>query len=144
MLLVKGVNGISASSKGEQVCKRQVKSWTKKEIVLLESLIESVPMPELERKFGRSRGAIEWKARRLGFGATRATLDNYSVKYLATELGTCHGTVQHWIRQGWLKARKVTPYLSAISATDFAEFCEHYPKRIKRFNIEAIEWLCHR
>lgn len=120
------------------------RKWTSEDLAILEEYAESLPLEEsleeLAKKLQRTPTAVQQKSSKLGY-STRSLLDNYTLTYLATNLGCCKHKVHRWIERGLLKARKTRLGKYAIKARDFAQFCDDFPTEINQFDPEIIRWL---
>lgn len=118
---------------------RECRPWLEDEVKLLEKLVETVPTSVLAQKLKRTESAVRLKAASLGFSVT-STLDNYSSRYLARNLGVNRDTTTRWIASGLLKATK-TKGQWMVSKRDFAAFCQQHPEKVKGCDQEVIAWL---
>lgn len=119
------------------------KRWSRDEEARLEQLLEKMPLAQLAIKFNRSEKSIRAKAQKLGCGI-QTSLDHYSMRYLASSLGVDLNTVRWWISRGYLNAVPNGVRRLAISASDFAAFCQKRPDIVSRFDREVLDWLCHK
>lgn len=117
--------------------------WTRDEEARLEQLLEKIPLAVLAIKFNRSEKSIRAKARKLNC-SIQTSLDHYSMRFLAASLGVDLNTVRWWVQKGYLAASPNGVKRLAISASNFAAFCQKRPDIVSRFDREVLDWLCHK
>jgi hypothetical protein len=126
------------------MCKHTTyKHWTRDEEAGLERLLEKLPPAVLAHKLGRSETSIRAKARRLQC-SIQTTLDNYSLRYLATSLGVNLRAVQWWVAKDYLTATQNGKRRKSISALNFARFCQERPDIVSKFDSQLLDWLSHK
>jgi len=114
------------------IAKRPYQNWSPKETGMLLQLSKSRPLPVVARKLQRSRNAVSGMLRRHGINA-KTGKDGWTKYVLASFLHVRPHTVQKWVDQGWLQARKEgtvrLPRL-VISSDDFLRFLKQHPDAI--------------
>lgn len=119
--------------------KREFRRWSPNDTALLFAMAEVVPLCQIAKKLNRTERAVQIKAFCLGL-STYSSLDNYSAKYLAENLGMYPNRVGRWISRGLLVATK-DKSTWRIRAIDFANFCRENPEISSQFDQEIVTWL---
>ncbi len=125
--------------------KRVQRDWSEAERNRLLELIEVRPVKDVARLLGRSPDAIWHMLRRLGV-STKMGKDGFTKYQLAEALHVHPERVQHWIDQGWLKARKVKSAereQGIIRSKDFCQFCKQHAKDVigQRLKFDRLEFV---
>lgn len=74
--------------------------WSEKEIQYLESYLHKMSLDDIARNLGRTKAAVQLKAKRMGLNKT--TQEGYSMRGLCLGLGCNHHKVARWLDKGWL------------------------------------------
>ena len=128
--------------------------WTDEETALLERYLESellggnfppkrrarLPIALAAKRLNRTEESVRAKAKKLGY-CVQTTLDCYSMRYLAIQLGVDLNAVRWWIQRGYLIAKPNGKRRMSIRAKDFAQFIQDYPKISSKLDQEVVKWL---
>lgn len=114
--------------------------WSEEETAVLEQCLDRLSIKAIARRLKRSELSVKVKAVRLGY-STQTTLDRYSMRYLAIQLGVDLNSVRWWIQRGYLKAKPNGKRRLSIRAKDFSSFASNYPKISSKFDREVVKWL---
>lgn len=117
--------------------------WTTDETAILEQCLDRLSVKAIAKRLNRSELSVKVKAVRLGY-STQTTLDRYSMRYLAIQLGVDLNSVRWWIQRGYLIAKPNGKRRLSIRAKDFACFADNYPKISSKFDKEVVAWLAGR
>ncbi len=120
--------------------------WTPKELAELEAFYARTDVDRLASRLGRSRLAVELKARELGLSKLS---EGFTKADLSESLSVGHSTIDRWVTCGWLKGshRKTQRtaaqggdlwYFTAGAVRDF--ICKH-PLEIRPQRLTAEGWL---
>lgn len=114
--------------------------WTTDETALLERYLDRLPLTLAAKRLNRSEKSVRAKAKKLGY-SVQTTLDCYSIRYLASQLGVDLNAVRWWLEKGYLTAKPNGKRRMSIRAKDFAQFVRDYPKISMKFDQEVVQWL---
>lgn len=120
--------------------------WTEREEELLTEWLGEIPIWKIAQKLKRNRLSVYRKCQGLEL-STKTELDGWSSTQFARLIGVHRDTVTMWIRDGKLKAEKLSKnqvHRHVITRRNFTDFYYQYHqslRSLKRIPPEVLEWI---
>ena len=123
------------------------KTWTRREMDILEKLVGRVSSATIAKRLHRPESSIVNKLKRMG--TSRRVRDGYTMRELELCLGEDHHKIATWIKNGWLQDRLQGTRrhngngedIHRIQEDDIVDFIRNHPQEISLGKVDQIWFL---